>query len=57
MHNRPCKPNADLKLIWRTLMPGTPFPACGVEVDENSTARENAAPAKEPHDGIKRPRD
>jgi hypothetical protein len=30
MANRPCKPDADLNWLWRTLLPGTPLPACGV---------------------------
>jgi hypothetical protein len=30
MIGRPCKPDADFARLWRTLMPGTPFPACGV---------------------------
>ena len=29
MTGRPCKPDADLKGLWRTLL-GTPFPACGI---------------------------
>jgi hypothetical protein len=29
MIGRPCKPDADLKGLWRTLL-GTPFPACGM---------------------------
>jgi hypothetical protein len=29
MADRTCKPDADFKLLWRTLLPGTPFPACG----------------------------
>jgi hypothetical protein len=29
MIGRPCKPDNDLKGLWRTLL-GTPFPACGV---------------------------
>jgi hypothetical protein len=30
MANRPCKLDADLEWIWRTLLPDTPFPACPV---------------------------
>jgi hypothetical protein len=29
MIGRPCKPDADLKGLWRMLL-GTPFPACGM---------------------------
>jgi hypothetical protein len=36
MTNRPCKPDADLKWLWRTLLPGMPLPACGTP--ENSDA-------------------
>jgi hypothetical protein len=36
MSGRPCKPGSDLHGLWRLLLPGTPFPACGVV--ENSTA-------------------
>jgi hypothetical protein len=36
MIGRPCKPDSDLKGLWRTLL-GTPFPACGIaEGDESS---------------------
>jgi hypothetical protein len=33
MANRPCKPDADMKRLWQTLLPGTPMPACGVSKD------------------------
>jgi hypothetical protein len=29
MADRTCKPDADFKRLWRTMLPGTPFPACG----------------------------
>jgi hypothetical protein len=32
MTGRPCRPDADLKGLWRTLL-GTPFPACGIAED------------------------
>ncbi len=41
MTERPCRPSADLKRLWRTLLPGTPFPACGMpdeSADEGSPA-------------------
>jgi hypothetical protein len=53
MAHRACKPDADLKRIWQILLPDTPFPACGVAEDASSPARENASPAKEPHDAVK----
>jgi hypothetical protein len=37
MASRPCKPDADLKGLWRTLL-GTPFPACGITEDSESGA-------------------
>jgi hypothetical protein len=35
MTGRPCNPGSDLHGLWRLLLPGTAFPACGVP--ENST--------------------
>jgi len=35
MIGRPCKPDADLKGLWRTLL-GAPFPACGIPDDTES---------------------
>ena len=32
MTGRPCKPDSDLKGLWRALL-GTPFPACGIAED------------------------
>jgi SAM-dependent methyltransferase len=29
MAGRPCKPDAELNWLWRTLLPGMPLPACG----------------------------
>lgn len=37
MTGRPCKPDADLKGLWRTLL-GTPFPACGIAEDADARA-------------------
>jgi hypothetical protein len=28
MIGRPCKPDPDMKWLWRTLLPGTPLPSC-----------------------------
>jgi hypothetical protein len=33
MANRPCKPDDDLKKLWRALMPGVALPACGTGED------------------------
>ena len=42
MNGRPCKPDADLKGLWRALL-GTPFPACGISEDsEEARAAETA---------------
>jgi hypothetical protein len=35
MTGRPCKPDADLKGLWRTLL-GTSFPACGISEDSQT---------------------
>jgi len=43
MASRPCKPDADLKGLWRMLL-GTPFPACGVPADADGG--ESPMPAK-----------
>jgi len=42
MADRPCTPGEDLKRLWRTLLPGMPFPACGVPQESNDTAGESA---------------
>jgi hypothetical protein len=34
--NRPCKPDADLRWIWQTLLPDTPFPTCGAAQDADT---------------------
>jgi hypothetical protein len=41
MSGRPCKPGSDLHGLWRLLLPGTAFPACGVadEADAASPLR------------------
>jgi hypothetical protein len=33
MTGRPCKPGSDLHGLWRLLLPGTAFPACGMPED------------------------
>lgn len=53
MPQRPCKPDADMKRLWQTLLPGTPMPVCGTAEDDNGDAvedleRENARRDKEP---------
>jgi hypothetical protein len=39
MTGRPCKPGSDLHGLWRLLLPGTPFPACGVPEEADTSAR------------------
>jgi hypothetical protein len=38
MTGRPCRPDADFERLWRTLLPGTPFPSCGVADRSDSEA-------------------
>jgi hypothetical protein len=39
MASRPCKPDGDLKGLWRMLL-GTPFPVCGMP-EETGVANGN----------------
>ena len=58
MANRPCKPDADFKRLWQTLLPDTPMPACGVAKDPDAAAtpNENAEPAKDlPDEKMRKP--
>jgi hypothetical protein len=51
MAGRPCNPNSDLKRLWQTLLPDTPFPQCGVPADsaeEIQSAEAASADAAEP---------
>ena len=56
MTGRPCKPGSDLHGLWRLLLPGTAFPACGVaeEADKSEqvalaeNSRDDKADAREP---------
>jgi hypothetical protein len=54
MSERPCRPDADVKWLWQTLLPDTPLPTCGMandeppaiindEPDRNAHAREQVA--------------
>jgi hypothetical protein len=43
MASRPCKPDSDLKGLWRTLL-GTPFPACGIADDSDAASGEGVEP-------------
>jgi hypothetical protein len=56
MSGRPCKPGSDLHGLWRLLLPGTAFPACGVPEESDTSeqvalaenARDNKADASQP---------
>jgi hypothetical protein len=39
MTNRPCKPDADLRGIWRMLLPDVPFPACGPNAEHATDSK------------------
>jgi hypothetical protein len=47
MAGRPCKPDADFERLWRMLLPGTPFPACGV-ADRSDSEQQIDADDHEP---------
>jgi hypothetical protein len=36
MIERPCKPDADVQWLWQTLLPDTPFSACGTANDHSA---------------------
>jgi len=55
MTGRPCKPDDDFKRLWKTLMPGTPMPACGVAGDKEATAGEPPEPVQTSRDETKPP--
>jgi hypothetical protein len=56
MANRPCRADADVKRIWRLLLPDTAFPACGAPAEAGMAANESAKPVKEtPADTETRP--
>ena len=47
MATRPCRADADVNRIWQLLLPGTPFPACGVQEGVGMAASESAGPVNE----------
>jgi hypothetical protein len=53
MAGRPCKPDADFERLWRFLLPGTRFPACGVPENAEGGDTAGLAPDRpdnaEPH--------
>jgi hypothetical protein len=44
MASRPCKPDADTKRLWQTLLPDTPMPACRTGKDASETQSERDRP-------------
>jgi hypothetical protein len=50
MANRPCRPDADLKRLWQTLLPGLAMPACGVAEEKinigEDAERDKASPPR-----------
>ena len=54
MATRNCKPDADFVRLWKTLMPGTPMPACGTGQEAAPPEKDTAAPAETPRDIAKR---
>jgi hypothetical protein len=47
MATRPCKPDADMKGLWRLLLPDTPFPACAPSEDTAAPTNESVQQANE----------
>jgi hypothetical protein len=43
MTGRPCNPGSDLRGLWRMLLPGMAFPACGVPENSTEDTSERAA--------------
>jgi len=43
MASRPCRSDADTKWLWKTLFPGTPFPACDASEAKDGAAGESTA--------------
>jgi len=41
MAGRPCKPDADFERLWRFLLPGTRFPACGTSESADAAASDS----------------
>jgi hypothetical protein len=52
MTGRPCKPDADLKGLWRTLL-GTPFPACGIAEDAGQASNERVESARDQNQSVR----
>jgi hypothetical protein len=48
MIERPCKPDADVKWLWRTLLPNMPLPACETANDQSLGPTDEEA-VRSPH--------
>jgi hypothetical protein len=42
MAGRPCNPNDDLMRLWQSLLPGTPFPQCGIPAGTGAADNDDA---------------
>ena len=51
MIGRPCKPDDDLKGLWRLLL-GTPFPACGMPEETDVAGNESAGSGRGENPGV-----
>ena len=55
MTGRPCRPDSDFKRLWRMMLPGMSFPACGVSLETDAASAEPAvgeAPAGDEADAV-----
>ena len=57
MANRPCMPDADMKRLWQSLLPGTPMPTCGTGKNDGGTQSENDTPLQRAADETTSSRD
>lgn len=55
MATRTCKPDAELKQLWKLLLPGTAMPACGVTEDAGAAKSGIPPSAEEPGNGDRPP--
>ena len=52
MIGRPCKPDDDLKGLWRMLL-GTPFPACGMAEEAEVESSDGDGAERRENPGVK----
>jgi hypothetical protein len=48
MADRPCRTDADLRWLWRNLLPGTSLPNCDAARDPASDRDDDSAPTQKP---------